>query len=62
LFDLQCPQPFDDKISKNQRGQKCSDRGGNGSERYVQKNVEPDELPTQVMEVVHHGEFVNAEF
>ena len=32
-------------------GQKCGDRSGNGSEGDVKKNVEPDEVATQVMEV-----------
>ena len=62
LFDFQCPQLCDNEISKNQRGQKCSDRRSNGPEGDVEKNIEPDELPTQVMEVVHHGEVTNAEF
>src|SRR5262249_36322285 len=56
LFDFQCLQLCDYEISKNQRGQKCGDRRSNSPEGNVKKNVEPDELPTQVMEVVHHGE------
>src|SRR6266513_2065919 len=62
LFDFQCSQLFDDEISKNQGGQKSSDRRSNGPESDVKKNVEADELSTQVMEVVHHGEITNAEF
>jgi hypothetical protein len=62
LFDFQCPQLCDNEISKNQGGQKCGDRRSNGPEGDVKKNIEPDEVPAQVMEVVHHGEVTNAEF
>ena len=62
LFDLQCSQLCDDEISKNEGGQKRGDRRGNGPEGDVKKDVEPDELAAQVMEVVHHGEVTNAEF
>ena len=62
LFDFQCSELLDNEISKNQGGQKCGDRRSNSPEGDVKKNIEPDELPTQVMEVVHHGEVTNAEF
>ena len=50
------------KFPKIKGSQKCSDRRSNGPEGDVKKNVEPDEVATQVMEVVHHGEVTNAEF
>jgi hypothetical protein len=62
LFNFKCSQLCNDEIAKNQGGQKGRDRSSNGPEGDVKKNVEPDELPTQVMEVVHHGEITNAEF
>jgi hypothetical protein len=62
LFDFQCPQLCDNEISKHQGGQECGDRRSNGPEGDVKKNVEPDEVATQVMEVVHHGEVTTAEF
>jgi hypothetical protein len=62
LFGSQCPQLCDDEISKNEGGQKRRNRRSNGPEGDVKKNVEPNELPAQVMEVVHHGEVTNAEF
>jgi hypothetical protein len=62
LFDFQCPQLCDNEIAKNQGGQKGGDRSSNGTKGDVKKNIEPDELPAQMMEVVHHGEVTNAEF
>jgi hypothetical protein len=62
LFDFQCPQLCDNEISKNQRGQKCGDRRSNGPEGDVKENVEANEVATQMMEVVHHGEVRTSEF
>ncbi len=49
------------KFPKISVSQKRGDRRSNGAEGDIKKNVEPDELLTQVMEVVHHGEVTNAE-
>jgi hypothetical protein len=62
LFDFQCLQLCDNEIAKNQGGQEGGNRRSDGSEGNVKKNVEPDEVATQVMEVVHHGEVTKAEF
>jgi hypothetical protein len=59
LSHFQRTQLCDDEVSKHQGEQKSGDRRRNGSESDVKENVEPDELPTQVMEIVHHGEMTN---
>ena len=44
LSQLQCGQFSDDEISKNERDQKSRHGRGDGSERDIKENVEPDEL------------------
>ena len=61
LSQLQCSQFSDDEISKNERDQKSCYRRGDGSERDIKENVEPNELIAQSMEVVNHVEVTNDE-
>ena len=61
LSQFQRDQSSNNKVSKNQREQERRHRGGNGSERDIKKNVEPDEPIAQVMEIVHHGELAIAD-
>jgi hypothetical protein len=52
---------LNDEIATSQRDQESRHRRGNGAERDIKENVEPDEVIAQVMEVVHHGETTNDE-
>ena len=61
LFNFQCPELCDNEVSKRKGQQKSGDRRGYGSKSDVKKNIEPDEPPAQVMEVVHHEEMTKVE-
>jgi hypothetical protein len=61
LPKLQCSQFSDDEIPKDERDEKSRYRRGDGSECDVKENVEPNELITQPMKVVHHGEVAKDE-
>src|SRR5439155_1069997 len=56
LSQFQRDQDSNNEVSKDQREQECRHCRGNGPERDIKENIEPDEPIAQVMEEVHHGE------
>src|SRR6266496_204743 len=61
LSQLQRGQFLNDEISTGQRDQESCHRRGDGAERDIKENIEPDEAIAQVMEVVHHGKITGDE-
>src|SRR5262249_39911000 len=61
LSHFQRTQLCDNEVSKRERQQKSGDCRRYGSKSDVKENIEPDELPAQVMEVVHHEEMTKFE-
>src|SRR6266436_6554630 len=56
LADFEPKQLDDDVFAEGEAQDERGDGGGYGSECNVKKYVETDELITQAMQIVHHGE------